>query len=104
MELIGEYDEIEILQAIERAFAGERIGLILRAKLAEQHAKNRIVPQFVVVEQVCIIVHGHPDDAWSGRKSNSVFDAINLGDVHSAAKPKPCGGPLRRLAPISHTL
>ena len=38
------------------------------------------------------------DDAWSGRKSDSVNDTIILGDDHSAAKPKPRGGPLRHLA------
>jgi hypothetical protein len=30
-------------------------------------------------------------------KPDSVFDTINLGDDHSAAKPKPRGGPLRHL-------
>lgn len=38
------------------------------------------------------------DEAWSGPKPDSVYDTIILGDDHSAAKPKPCGGPLRHLA------
>jgi hypothetical protein len=40
------------------------------------------------------------DDAWSGRKSDSVNDTIILGDDQSAAKPKPHRGPLRQLGDI----
>ena len=37
------------------------------------------------------------DDAWSGRKPDSVNHTIILGDDHSAAKPQPRSGPLRHL-------
>lgn len=44
-----------VLQAIERALAGERSGFVQRAiEFAEQHAENWIAPQLVMVEQVLV--------------------------------------------------
>src|SRR5450759_2293066 len=80
------------LQAVERAFAGQRFAAILGASplfalhiiLAQRHGQHRIAPQFIVVVEI-LVAQSQPEHALHDQIQQRVLDQLGVAVVGEAS-------------------